>query len=63
MEQLDAHQVAHIHDEIQYEVALADAERVGELTVKAIQEAGTPFGFKCPLDGEYKVGRDWSETH
>ena len=63
MEQLDAHQVAHIHDEIQYEVALADAERVGELTVKAIQEAGTPFGFKCPLDGEYKIGRDWSETH
>ena len=63
MEKIDVHQVAHIHDEIQYEAVESRADRVGELAVKAIQEAGTPFGFKCPLDGEYKVGRDWSETH
>ena len=62
-EKVKAHQVAHIHDEIQYEVSKAHANTVGELTVRAIRTAGTPFGFKCSLDGEYKIGRDWSETH
>jgi DNA polymerase I-like protein with 3'-5' exonuclease and polymerase domains len=62
-EGLDVKQVAHIHDEIQYEVSAEDSERVGELAVKAIQNAGKPFGFRCPLDGEYKIGECWRDTH
>jgi DNA polymerase-1 len=56
-------QVAHVHDEIQFEAAPFHAEDVGSLAVKAIELSGNPFGFKCPLSGEYKVGSDWSETH
>ena len=63
MDGVEAHQVAHIHDEIQYEVLEKDAQRAGELTVKAIRQAGKPFGFRCPLDGEYRVGQNWAETH
>jgi hypothetical protein len=36
---------------------------VGKLGVEAIIEAGKVLKLKCPLDGEYKVGDNWSETH
>jgi len=29
----------------------------------AIQNAGLEFDMKCPLDGEYNIGANWSETH
>ena len=60
---LDAHFVANIHDEWQIEVARKDAEKVGELGVLAIKNAGLSFDMKCPLDGEYHIGDNWSETH
>ena len=60
---LDAHFVANIHDEWQIEVAEKDAKKVGELGVVAIQNAGLSFDMKCPLDGEYHIGDNWSETH
>lgn len=59
----DARFVANIHDEWQIEVADKDAEVVGELAVMAIRNAGEHFKFRCPLDGEYKVGNNWCETH
>ena len=62
-QKLDAHFVANIHDEWQIEVAEKDADRVGKLGVKAIQQAGLAFDMKCPLDGEYHIGDNWSETH
>ena len=62
-ERLDAHFVANVHDEWQLEVADKDAERVGELGVAAIIAAGEHLNLKCPLDGEYNVGNNWSETH
>ena len=60
---LDAHFVANIHDEWQIEVVKKDAKKVGELGVLAIQNAGLEFNTKCPLDGEYHIGDNWSETH
>ena len=59
----DVLQVAHIHDEIQFQVKTEIAEDVGVLSVQSIREAGESLGFKCPLDGEYKIGRNWAETH
>ena len=60
---LDAHFVANVHDEWQIEVREDQADELGRLGVEAIIEAGKVFKLKCPLDGEYKVGDDWSETH
>ena len=62
-EGLDAHFVANVHDEWQVEVLEKDAERVGQLGVEAIVAAGEHLDLKCPLDGEYNVGNNWSETH
>jgi len=56
-------QVAHIHDEIQFECDPKDADRVGEITVECIRQAGEFFNFRCPLDGEYSIGTTWAETH
>ena len=61
--QLDAHFVANVHDEWQVEASVDDAELVGQLGVKAIVEAGKALNLNCPLDGEYKVGSNWKETH
>ena len=60
---LDAHFVANVHDEWQIEVREDQADEVGRLGVEAIIEAGKVLKLKCPLDGEYKVGDNWSETH
>jgi len=57
------HFVLNIHDEWQIEVRPEDAEEIGKMAVQAIRDAGDALGFKCPLDGEYKIGNNWKETH
>ena len=59
----DAKFVANVHDEWQIECHVDDAVAVGEAGVHAIREAGCMFNLNCPLDGAYKVGENWSETH
>jgi|TARA_E500000318_G_scaffold68879_1_gene63751 DNA polymerase-1 len=60
---IDYNFVANIHDEWQVEVKESQAEYVGQCAVDAIIEAGELLNLRCPLDGEYKIGGDWSETH
>ena len=62
-EKLNAHFVANVHDEIQMEVSEKDADKIGQMAIDAIKEAGEAFNLRCPLTGEYKVGYNWSETH
>jgi DNA polymerase I-like protein with 3'-5' exonuclease and polymerase domains len=60
---LDAKFVANIHDEWQLEVHALHADHVGRLGVEALAETATALNMFCPLDGEYKIGDNWSETH
>ena len=60
---LDYKFVANIHDEWQVEVKEEHAEEFGKLGVQAIRNAGRYFKLRCPLDGEYKIGEAWHETH
>lgn len=55
--------VANVHDEIQYETTPEFADVTGKACVESIKEAGKHFNLRCPLDGEYKTGRSWRETH
>ena len=55
--------IGNIHDEIQSEVHEKDAKVFGEIAVRAIKEAGEEFNLNCPLDGQYKVGETWQQTH
>ena len=54
---------ANVHDEWQIECKEADAEQVGQLGKKAIQQAGIVLNMRCPLGGEFKIGNSWKETH
>ena len=56
-------QVAHIHDEFQVLVRQGYEEQVGKLAVQSFKDAGEFFKMRCPLDGEFKYGRNWAETH
>ena len=63
LQSLDAKFVANIHDEWQMEVREDIADFVGQLAVDCIQTAGNYYNLLCPMDGEYKIGDNWSETH
>jgi len=60
---IDYRFIGNIHDEVQAEVAEAQAEKYGWLAVECLKAAGLEFNLRCPLDGEYKVGTTWAETH
>lgn len=60
---LEQGKVADIHDEGQHEVSPRDAQELGHIAVQAIRDAGEQLGFRVPMDGDFKVGTSWAETH
>lgn len=53
-----------IHDELQFAAKTPEiAEIIGKTAKQSIKEIGDVFDFRCPLDGEYKVGKSWKDTH
>ena len=60
---LDYKLLGSIHDEYQIEARADHADKVGYLMVESIKAAGIAFEMNCPLDGEYKVGNNWAQTH
>lgn len=55
--------VAHVHDEMQVECDARVADAVGGVAVDAIRRSADVLGFKCALDGEWRRGSSWAETH
>jgi DNA polymerase I-like protein with 3'-5' exonuclease and polymerase domains len=60
---LDTKPALHIHDEVQVICPEGDAEAAGELMVTGIIQAGEILNLNVALDGEYKIGQNWAETH
>jgi DNA polymerase I-like protein with 3'-5' exonuclease and polymerase domains len=60
---IDQMKVGDIHDEGQHDVLHSDAEEFGRLAVASIVASGEELGFSVPLDGDYKIGLSWAETH
>jgi hypothetical protein len=60
---LDQFKIGDIHDEGQHESSHGDAHELGRISVQATVDAGVELGFRVPMDGNYKVGRSWAETH
>lgn len=52
-----------IHDEWQSNVRPHLADEYGEMACQAIRDAGVFYDFRCPLDGQFKKGATWRETH
>mgnify|MGYP003336301866 FL=1 len=59
----DYWQAAFVHDEVQVIVRKEIGDDIGRLCIEAIKKAGEYYSFRLPLDGEYKLGRSWAETH
>ncbi len=51
------------HDEMQAEAHPDVAEQIGEIMTWAYAEAGRRLRCKIPTPGEYKIGKNWAETH
>ena len=60
---IKAYPVVNVHDEFQYEVESGRAEEFGRLAVQSIRDAGRKLKLRCELDGQYKIGDNWAETH
>jgi DNA polymerase-1 len=54
---------AHVHDEVQIECKPGIADEVGRVAVEAFGRAGEYFDFRIPIDGEWKKGANWRDTH
>ena len=55
--------IGNIHDEIQTESDRGAGHEVGKICKQSIRDAGEELNFRVPLDGDYKVGSSWAETH
>jgi len=55
--------LAIVHDELQSDVHEDHVDQHSKNCIQAIKDAGVAFNWRCPLDGEAKVGRNWAECH
>ena len=55
--------MATVHDEWQLECTPECADQIGQLGVTSIIESGERLKCRMPMDGEYKIGKNWSECH
>jgi DNA polymerase I-like protein with 3'-5' exonuclease and polymerase domains len=55
--------MATVHDEWQIECDPIIADIVGELGCNAIRKSGEILGCRVQMDGEYRIGKNWSECH
>ena len=58
-----AHQLAFVHDELQYECKKEDVEDLKLLLESSAAQAGEYYNLRVPIAAEAKSGRDWSEVH
>jgi DNA polymerase I-like protein with 3'-5' exonuclease and polymerase domains len=56
-------QLGVIHDEIQIECEPKYAESIGEQLVSAMRDTTVYYNLRCPMNGEYKIGGSWNDTH
>jgi DNA polymerase I len=55
--------VLHVHDEMQFIVKKELVEQFKSIAKTIFNKTKEYFNFKTPLDGEIKIGNNWSETH
>jgi DNA polymerase I len=60
---LDSRQVIFMHDEFQRETSPEHSDQVGNILISSITQAGEYYSLKIRLDGEYKIGKTWADTH
>ena len=60
----DAYIVGWIHDEIQIACRTEEVgHNVGNIAGRMAEQSGVSFNTKIPIAAEYKLGRNWADTH
>ena len=59
----DWQQVLMVHDEVQLVCSPQHTERIRDQAMAAFPQAQKFFGFQCEIEGDSRVGSDWSATH
>ena len=52
-----------VHDEWQFETRPEIAEQAVKIGCEAIAWAGKFYNIRCPHEGDWKIGYNWSQTH
>ena len=58
-----AHQLAFVHDELQYECKECDRESLQLLLEVKAAEAGRFYNMRCPVAAESQSGHTWADVH
>ena len=59
----DTHQLAFIHDELQYECPQMAATEVAEILKVTAEEAGQYYKMRIPTTADAKIGKTWADVH
>ena len=57
------HQLAFVHDELQYETTPENAQILMSVLEEAAKLAGEYYNLRCPIAAESKSGKSWAEVH
>ena len=59
----DCHQLAFVHDELQYECKPEMVEDLKFLLELSAVQAGEHYNLRCPIAAEAKSGMNWADVH
>ena len=57
------HQLAFVHDELQYECKPDQAQKMMEILENSAKLAGEYYNLRCPIAAESKQGKTWADVH
>ena len=60
---IDYYPMAFVHDEMQLSVRADQAQQAADITTYAMKDVEHQLKFKCALDSEYQIGRNWADCH
>jgi DNA polymerase I-like protein with 3'-5' exonuclease and polymerase domains len=57
------HQLAFVHDELQFTCHPEFTRQLSEILTSSAQAAGEFYNMRLPIAAEAKVGNNWAEVH
>ena len=63
LKDIDCHQLAFIHDELQYETHPKNAKYLSECLLESARRAGEYYNLRVPIAAEAKEGHSWADVH
>ena len=63
LKDIDCHQLAFVHDELQYETHPKNAKYLSERLLESARRAGEYYNLRIPIAAEAKEGHTWADVH